>query len=69
MQYLSTVHISRNVQNKIHTLQARLKYFTDLTKKLKDTNWLELDFPCMIILKALKHKYCLSLGTCHKYLV
>ena len=21
----------------------------------------------MTILKALKHKYCLSLGTCHKY--
>ena len=23
----------------------------------------------MTILKALKHKYCLSLGTCHKHLV
>ena len=23
----------------------------------------------MTILKALKHKYCLSLGTCHKYVV
>ena len=23
----------------------------------------------MTILKTLKHKYCLSLGTCHKYVV
>ena len=32
LHYLSTVHISRNVQNKIHNLQIRLKQFTDLTK-------------------------------------
>ena len=33
--YLSTVHISQNVQNKIQNLQIRLEQFTDLTKKAK----------------------------------
>ena len=32
-------------------------------KKLKNTNPLELHFPYMTILKALKHRYC------HKYVV
>ena len=33
LHYLSTIHISRNVLNKIHNLQIRLEQFTDLTKK------------------------------------
>ena len=35
MHYLSTVHISQDVQNKIHNLQLRLEQSTDQTKKLK----------------------------------
>ena len=34
LHYLSTIHISRNVLNKIHNLQIRLEQFTDLTKKV-----------------------------------
>ena len=64
LQYLGTVQISRNVQNKIHNLQIRLDQFTDETKKLKNTNQSELHSPQMKILKALKHKYCHSLGSC-----
>ena len=33
--YLSTDHISQNVQNKIHNLQIRLEQFIDQTKKTK----------------------------------
>ena len=63
------MQLSRSVQNKIHNLQSRLEQFTDETKKLKNTNQLELHFPHMTILKALKHKHCSSLDTCHKYVV
>ena len=35
MHYLSTVHISQDVQNKIHNLQIRLEQSTDQTKKAK----------------------------------
>ena len=38
-------------------------------KKLKNTNQLEFHFLSMTILKAFKRKYCLSLGTCHKYVM
>ena len=68
MHYLSTVHISQNVQNKIHNLRIRLEQSTYQTKKLKNTNSLELPFSYMTILKALKHKSCLNLGTCHKHM-
>ena len=33
--YLSTDHISQNIQNKIHNLQIRLEEFTEQTKKAK----------------------------------
>ena len=33
--YLSTDHISQNIQNDIHNLQVRLEQFTDQTKKSK----------------------------------
>ena len=42
---------------------------TGQTKKLKNTSQLESHFLNMTKLKTLKHKYCLSLGTCHKYVV
>ena len=67
--YLSTVHISQNVQNQIHNLQIRVEQFTDLTKKLKNTSQLELHFSYLTTLKSLKHESCLSLDTCHKYVV
>ena len=54
LYYLSTIHISQNVQNKIHNLQFRLK-------KLKATINGSTKSP------QFNHKYCLSLGTCDKY--
>ena len=36
LQYLSTVQISRNVQNKIQDLQIRLEQFAHETKKSKN---------------------------------
>ena len=37
--------MSQNVQDKIHHIQIRLRQFIDQTKKLKNTNQLELHFP------------------------
>ena len=56
-------------KSKVHNLQIRLEQFIDQIKKIKDTNYLELHFSKMAILKTLIHKSGLNLGTCHKNVV
>ena len=53
----------------VHNLQIRLEKFTDQTKNTKKYILVGIALSLMTILKALKLKYCLSLGTRHKYVV
>ena len=62
---ISIVHISESVQNK-KIWKCDLKNLQTTKKKDKNTNYMKLNLPWMIIMKALKYKYCLNFWTCQK---
>ena len=50
-----------NYRSDLNSLQTR--------KKAKKYQLVGIDFPRMTIIKALNHKSCFSVGTCHKHVV
>ena len=64
---ISTDHISENGQNKIYNFEIRHEKFTDQTKKAKKYWLVGIELSYMTMLKASKHRYCLSFYLCQKY--